>query len=1381
MAETKIPITTENDITNTRLLEVEREQRELAEALREVGAALNATLDFNTVLDRLLDQVGRLAPYDTGNVFLLDQGFARVVRTRGHEKFGAEIARAAAALSFNLATTPNLRQMAESKEPLLISDTATDPTWLKGEAWAHVRSWVGAPIVAQGQVIAFFSLDKTEPGFYQAKHTEHLAVFAGQAALALENARLFEAEARRRREAETLREAAAALTSALDLERVLDNILTHLEQVIPYDSASVFLLEGDFLRAVAGKGLPFPEQVIGQGFPADNDDPFLETLKRTRQPLYLPDVQLEPNFKNWRDTHYIRSWMAVPLVVRERFIGYVTLDSQQIAAYSPIEADLAQAFANQAAIAIENAQLFQAAESARRLSDSLREIGALLAATLDPNEVMNRVLDSLAKVIAYDSASIMLKEGHAFQIKAGRGLPPNTPGLKLPFRFQESELHKQLHQSTEPIIIPDVQHDPRWIKIAGDEYIRSWLAVPLLVRDKVIGALNLDKCEPGFYTKEHVFTVSTFAQHAAIALENAHLFDKTRRQAQQLEALYQISQDLTALRDLDILLRQIVEHAIQLLDAEGGDVFMYRPERQVLELVVALGQKAGPAGLILRPGEGLSGTVWNTGQPLIIEDFQLWPGKAGVWADIPGLTVVGAPIRWGNETLGVLSIFADNTQRHFMAEDATLLAQFATQAAIAIENARLYEQVQRHAAKLEVRVAERTFELEVLYELTQALGQATQLSDIIRLILLHLYRTIPHDVAASLLVTEAANTLVIQSQRPLSAQVEADIQEIMKAVLNQPLAKPLEVRRIRPKSETTIWPPLEDLASIMQVPIVIDEVPVGLLLIATEHSNQFTQDQARLLRTIANQASESIQRLQLLLAAEYQRLESLVAHLPDGIILLNSELRIVLANQTAQKFLAVLTPANSGDQLMHLGHQPIDLILDLDTIGLSREVETISFPRQLFEVAARPVAVGPEAGGWILVIREVTAERAAQERVQQQDRLAAVGQLAAGIAHDFNNILTSMIGFAELARLDPHTPPAVDEDLQRIIQQGQRAAALIRQILDFSRQSIAEKRPIELAAFLKETVKLLERTIPEDIQIILEIDPNGDDTYKLNGDPTQIQQVLANLAVNARDAMPVGGIMHFRLSHFTLKPGQHPPYPEMSPGPWIMLSVSDNGVGIASEALPRIFEPFFTTKEVGKGTGLGLAQVYGIITQHEGYIDVQTEFGKGTNFIVYLPAIAPVSKTTLQTAEAETIEGNGELILLVEDDLAVLEVTRVMIENLGYRVITASNGRQALEAYDDFQPEIALVLTDMTMPEMGGVILAQSLQAKYPTTKVIALTGYPLETESKEWLDQGIVDWLQKPLNRHQLAQTIRRSLTIEQKTRSGVPTDDQTVATPPK
>jgi len=697
--------------------------------------------------------------------------------------------------------------------------------------------------------------------------------------------------------------------------------------------------------------------------------------------------------------------------------------------------------------------------------------------------------------------------------------------------------------------------------------------------------------------------------------------------------------------------------------------------------------------------------------------------------------------------------------------ELNLLHLLCDQAAIAIENARLYEQAQRHAAELKMRVGERTFELQALYELTQALGQATQLGDIIRLILLHLYQAIPYDVAASLLVTDSTGTLVIQSQRPISPDLEGHIQEIMSVVLKQSLADAaLDVRRIQSKTEAVTRPPLEDLASIMQVPIVVDKTPLGLLLVATERPDQFNQEQLHLLRTVADQAAESIRRLQLLLAAEHQRLESLVAHLPDGVVLLDADRHIVLANPVAQKFLVVLTQATIGDKLTYLGGHPIERVLNPDSTGLPQEVELPGYLRQVFEITAKPMAVGPEAGGWTLVIRDVTEDRAAQERIQQQDRLVAVGQLAAGIAHDFNNILTSIIGFAELAHIHPGIPQAVGEDLQRIIHQGQRAARLIRQILDFSRQSIAEKRSIDLVAFLKETIKLLERTIPEDIRIILEIEPGNFEAYILNADPTQITQVLANLAVNARDAMPAGGLLQFRLSIFILNPGERPPYPEMSPGYWIALSISDTGAGILPEVLPRIFEPFFTTKEVGKGTGLGLAQVYGIITQHEGYIDVKTQLEKGTTFTLYLPAAVPLSKTLSQTIEAETTHGHGEVILLVEDDSDVLEVTQAMLEHLGYRVLTATNGRHALEIYDQHQAEIALVLTDVTMPEMGGVALSQTLQAKYPTIKVVALTGYPLEAESKDLLAQGIVDWLQKPLNRHQLGQTISRSLKLEAK-----------------
>jgi signal transduction histidine kinase/DNA-binding response OmpR family regulator len=1025
------------------LLKAEREQRELAEALRDIGVELSATLNFNSVLDRLLDQVGRVVSYDTGTVFLVEQGFAHVVRTRGHEKLGLEAANAAAALKFDLTTTPNLCWMAEKKEPLVIPDTLSNNNWLKGQEWAHVRSWAGAPIIGQGQIIAFFSLDKIEANFYQPKHAERLAIFASQAGLALENARLFEAEAKRRREAETLREAATALTSVLDLElkTVLSRIAEQMGQIVNATSAYICGLES-------------------------------ETMTSTLLAEYFSPA-----------AHFQE-------VVSELGMTY-------------------------------------------NLNDEFPEISF--------------------------------------------ALQTNQFGL---FHLDDSRLSETLQTHMQ---------------------------------------------QYGFQTM------------------------------------------------LDIPLQV------------GGQVIAYAE-------------------------------------------------------------------------------LCDSRKRVFTVEEIALCQSIAQQAAIAIQNVQLYEQAQRHATELEQRVAERTFELEVLYELSQALGQATRLSDVVRLILLYLYRAIPHDVAASLLITDSASTLVIQSQRPLSVSVENNIQEIMCTVLNRPLIGALEIRRIQSKTEAIIRPPLEDLASIMQVSIIIDEVPAGLLFIATEQPNQFTQEQRRLLGIVADQAAASIQRLQFLLAADYQRLENLVAHLPDGVLLLNAERRIVLANQAAQKFLSLLTSAVPGDQLNFLGNQSIDIILSPDLIGLPQEVESISYLRQIFEVVAKPMTAGPEAGDWTLVIRDVTTERAVKERIQQQERLAAVGQLAAGIAHDFNNILTSMIGFAELARTDPHVPPTVGADLQRIVQQGQRAASLIRQVLDFSRQSIAEKRPIQIAPFLKETVKLLERTIPEDIKINLEIEPNSYNTYTFSGDPVQMQQVLANLAVNARDAMPNGGMMHFKLASLVVNPGERPPYPAMSSGYWLALSISDTGAGISPKILPRIFEPFFTTKEVGKGTGLGLAQVYGIITQHEGYIDVQTEFKKGTTFTIYLPATLPLPKEPSQLAEVETMRGHGELILLVEDDLAVLEVTRAMLEHLGYQVITATNGRQGLEIYEQHQDEVALVLTDITMPEMGGIALSQNLQTKYPAIKIVALTGYPLESESKDLLNQGIIDWLQKPLNHRQLAQTINYSLGIDMK-----------------
>jgi len=757
---------------------------------------------------------------------------------------------------------------------------------------------------------------------------------------------------------------------------------------------------------------------------------------------------------------------------------------------------------------------------------------------------------------------------------------------------------------------------------------------------------------------------------------------------------------------------------------------------------------------------GLVHTVVKQAERIVVPNMQDHPLYAAAPPDWTG-AILGMPLKIADRVVGVMTI-SRQQPRAWSNEELRALELLGDQAAIAIENARLYNQVQQHAAEMEANVTKRTFELQTLYELSHALGQANQFDDVIHLILRHLNQAIPHNIGACLLVTETFSNITIRSRRAIDHKVEIQIQRILLQAFadlrGSPLnAKSINLQRLQPNTDLLKQLSITTLGATQKTPIVIGGNLVGILLIANQSKTAFSQEQIRLLRTMADQAAETIGRLQLLLTAEHQRLESLIAHLPNGVILLDMDQRIVLINQTAKNLVSTLIQSQVGDQLTHIGQHSIDTILAsaATQTAVSEEIKDQLLNR-ILEIDANPVSAGPESGGWTLVIRDVTRERMIQKQVQQQERMAAVGQLAAGIAHDFNNILTSIIGFAELLSFDSSLSSQAQNDIERITKQGHRAAHLVRQILDFSRQTITEKYLLDLIPFIKETVKLLERTLPEDIHIITETEP-GELTITAN--LTQMQQVVTNLAVNSRDAMPNGGTLKFHLSRFVLPSGTSPPIPDMHPGNWIALKVSDTGTGILPEIMEQIFEPFFTTKEVGKGTGLGLAQVYGIMKQHEAFIGVESNVDKGTTFSMYFPPFSPSSRIKRKTGPLKIPHGQQELILLVEDDATVLEIVTIMLKHLNYRVVTAVNGFEALKMYRQFQHEIALVLTDITMPKMGGAELTSALQEQDPNIKVVALTGYPVEDIAKELLTQGIIDWLQKPLSLKKLAQILHKTI----------------------
>jgi nitrogen-specific signal transduction histidine kinase/CheY-like chemotaxis protein len=391
----------------------------------------------------------------------------------------------------------------------------------------------------------------------------------------------------------------------------------------------------------------------------------------------------------------------------------------------------------------------------------------------------------------------------------------------------------------------------------------------------------------------------------------------------------------------------------------------------------------------------------------------------------------------------------------------------------------------------------------------------------------------------------------------------------------------------------------------------------------------------------------------------------------------------------------------------------------------------------------------------VLVVRDVTQERIIQEHRHQQQRLASVGQLAAGIAHDFNNIMAVILLYADLAQqmLD-RAPNQVHDRLGIIIDQAHQASQLIEQILDFSRRSELERQVMDLRPFLKEQVKLLERTLPEHIHIVFE---DTAESYRVSGDPTRLQQVMMNLALNARDAMPEGGALRVTLERLTFSDPRDAPVADLPPGVWIRWSVRDTGSGIPDEVLPHIFEPFFTTKEPGRGSGLGLPQVHGIITQHDGVIDVTTAPNEGARFDLYLPAFTSEADVApFLESGAEPMRGQGEGILIVEDNRSVRRALEGTLRALGYQVVTVANGREALDWMEAQHEPVDLVLSDVVMPEMGGRALLHALRADWPSLPVVLLTGHPMREEMEALVEEGLSAWLSKPPNPVTLARVLR-------------------------
>jgi signal transduction histidine kinase/CheY-like chemotaxis protein len=390
----------------------------------------------------------------------------------------------------------------------------------------------------------------------------------------------------------------------------------------------------------------------------------------------------------------------------------------------------------------------------------------------------------------------------------------------------------------------------------------------------------------------------------------------------------------------------------------------------------------------------------------------------------------------------------------------------------------------------------------------------------------------------------------------------------------------------------------------------------------------------------------------------------------------------------------------------------------------------------------------------ITVTRGIEQRRRLEAKVQNSQKLEAVGRLAGGVAHDFNNLLTVINGFSEMILRGLAKPdlPRIASQVQEIRKAGERASSLTRQLLAFGRLQVQTRTRVSLNTVIEETAKLLGRVLGEDVEIETHL---CSDLGPVHADVGQVEQVLMNLVLNARDAMPDGGVLTLATAnvHFEAQPEE-----DVRAGDYVMLEVTDTGIGMDEGTRARLFEPFFTTKEMGKGTGLGLAMVYGIVKQSDGHIAIETEPGRGTTFRVYLPRCDSTAGAKTRRRSRAELVGN-ETVLLVEDDDSVRRVTASMLRSLGYQVVEATGGVEALRSCREHSGPIHLLLTDVVMPMMNGREVANRVKAIVPGVKTLFMSGYTDDSILRHGvLDEG-VPFLSKPLSHDSLGGKVREVL----------------------
>jgi PAS domain S-box-containing protein len=941
----------------------------------------------------------------------------------------------------------------------------------------------------------------------------------------------------------------------------------------------------------------------------------------------------------------------------------------------------------------------------------------------------------------------------------------------------------------KPIVVSDFLTDPIYASRRDQAISRgctSMVALPLVASSRSFGALSIYSQEANAFDSEKVNLLAELANdlaYAIVALRTRAEWEQAKevlhRRNRELELLNRASREFISSFDLDQVLAAVLEDVRDLMGVAACSAWLIDPQTGDLVCRQATGPKSEIVrGWRLAPGQGIVGWVAHSGEALIVADTRTEERHFDGIARQIGLDIrslLSVPLEAKEDVIGVLQV-VDTTAGRFNTEDQMLLESLTGPAAIVIENARLYELAQQEIServRVEKEVNLRNRELELLNRIIAVSASEWEPNSILETACRELARAfdLPQAVAALLNTEKTAAEVVAEYRAPgrppaLNETIPVNGNPSFQYLLTHRAPLAADDAQHDPRL-TSVHDLLRQrgIVSLLILPLVVRDEVIGSLNLDVAEQRHFSAEEVSLAWSVAEQVAGALAHARL--AWGHRRLIAAVEQIAEGVLIADTQGTILYANPAFEQITGYSQAEAVGQDSRVLANGVLGTHYEevWATISAGKAWHRrLANRRRDGALYTADVTISPvrDEGGkivnYVALQRDVTHELELEEQYQRAQRMEVVGRLTAGIAHDFNNLLTAINGFAELARIQPGLDGEVRELMDKVLDGGQRAAGLVRQLLAFSRKQIIEPQTLDLNDVVGDMSKMLRHIIGEDVRLRTRL---ASGLWPVVVDPAQIEQVIVNLAVNARDAMPHGGELTIETAGVTLDDGYVASHLGVKPGDYVLVAVSDTGVGMSREVQAHIFEPFFTTKERGKGTGLGLATAYGIVRQGGGEIQVYSEEGVGTTFKIYLPrsrkAIGPSARSKLEVVEEPS--PGSETILVIEDNAGVRELARLALQQRGYVVLEAENGQEALEVAAHHSGSIHMLLADVVLPGLSGVALVKQLAEFQPGLKTLFMSGYADETIAYHGLLEPGVALLQKPFCPTTLARKVRAVL----------------------